>query len=79
MCHECARQSVVTPGLGQCRFCLVSLCKVHLVESLQSDAVPRYACSHRPDLPFDRQPSQRVGRPERLPRATRALRASAGA
>ena len=79
MCHECARQSVVMPGLGQCRFCLVSLCKVHLVESLKSDVVPRYACDHRPDLPFDRQPSQRVGRPERLPRATRAVRASAGA
>jgi hypothetical protein len=79
MCHECARQSVVTPGLGLCRFRLVSLCKVHLVESLQSDVVPCCACVHRPDLPFDHEPSQRVGRPERLARATRALRASAGA
>jgi hypothetical protein len=79
MCHECARRSVMAPGLGQCRFCLVSLCKAHLVESLQSGVVPRYACDHRPDLPFDRRPSHRVGRPQRLPQAARALRALAGA
>jgi hypothetical protein len=79
MCHECARQSMTTPGVGQCRFCLVSLCKDHLVESLQSDVVPRYACEHRPDLPFDRQPSQKVGRPSRVHRPSRALRAAAGA
>jgi hypothetical protein len=79
MCHECARQSIATPGLGQCRFCLVSLCKDHLVESLQSDVVPRYACDHRPELPFDREPTQKVGRPSRVRRPTRALRAYSGA
>jgi hypothetical protein len=79
MCHECARQSIATPGLGQCRFCLVSLCKDHLVESLQSDVVPQYACDHRPDLPFASQPSQSAGRGARVSRPTRALRAPAGA
>jgi hypothetical protein len=79
MCHECARQSIATSGLGQCRFCLVSLCKDHLVESGQSNVVPQYACDHRPDLPFDRQPSQRAGRGARVSRPTRALRATAGA
>ena len=79
MCHECARRSVATPGLGQCRFSLVGLCKDHLVEALRSDVVPQYACNHRPDLPFDSQPSQKVGRRARMSRPTRTLRAPAGA
>jgi hypothetical protein len=79
MCHECARRSIVTPALGQCRFCLVSLCKDHLVEAFQSDVVPRYGCNHRPDLPFDGQPSQKVGRPARVLGTTRVVRVPAGA
>jgi hypothetical protein len=79
MCHECARRSIATPGLGQCRFCLVGLCKDHLVEALRSDVVPRYACNHRPDLPFDGQPAPKVGRRARMPHPTRVLRAPAGA
>jgi hypothetical protein len=79
MCHECARRSIATLGLGLCRFCLVSLCKDHLVESLQSDVVPHYACDHRPELPFDSQPSKKIGRPAGVPQPTRALRAPAGA
>jgi hypothetical protein len=79
MCHECARHSIATPGLGQCRFCLVILCKDHLVDALHSDVVPRYACNHRPDLPFDRRPSRTAGRPARIPQPNRILRAPSGA
>jgi hypothetical protein len=79
MCHECARRSILTPGLGQCRFCLVSLCKDHLVEALRSDVVPRYACSHRPDIPFDSRPSTKVGRPTHLLRPSRCVPAPVGA
>jgi len=79
MCHECARQSIATPDLGQCRFCLVGLCKDHLVEAFRSDVVPQYACNHRPDLPFDGQPSQKVGRRARVSRPMRTQHAPAGA
>ena len=79
MCHECARQSIATPGLGQCRFCLVSLCKDHLVESLRSAVVPQYACNHRPDLPFDGRPSPKIGRRAGASRPAYVLSAPAGA
>ncbi len=51
-CHECARDGNERPALAHCRFCLVGLCKEHLVESFRSELVPRYACRHRPELPF---------------------------
>ncbi len=79
MCHECARRSIARPGLGQCRFCLVSLCKDHLVEALQSEVVPPFACNHRPERPFDSQPSHKGGRPARVSRPARVVRAAAGA
>ena len=66
MCHECARGSTEVPGLGQCRFCLVSLCKDHLVGSGQSAAVPQYGCEHHPERPFTSEESREVGRPVRL-------------
>jgi len=78
MCHECARGSIETPCLGQCRFCLVSLCKDHLVDALRPGVVPSYACGHRPELPFGRRPSRKVGRSEQVAQPARALRVAAG-
>jgi hypothetical protein len=80
-CHECARRSLATPAVGQCRFCCVGLCKDHLVESLRSDVVPQYACRHRPERPFDNGRPVKNGRPRVVGGPLRLTRAanSAGA
>ena len=51
-CHECARVGVERPALGLCRFCMVALCKEHVVASYQSAVVPQYRCEHRPERAF---------------------------
>ena len=72
ICHECARGSLDTPGLGQCRFCLVSLCKAHLVESFRPGDVPQYACDHHAERPFE------TGHPVNVRRALRVVRFAQG-
>ena len=52
LCHECARDGTSRPAVAHCRFCLVGLCKQHLVESFRSELVPQYACHHHPERPF---------------------------
>lgn len=34
-CHECARGMIEEVAVGHCRFCLVGLCKNHLVDSFR--------------------------------------------
>jgi len=48
-CHECARASIERPAVGLCRFCMVGLCKAHVVASFHSDVMPQYGCKHEPD------------------------------
>ena len=49
MCHECAMVRGLTPAVALCRFCLVGLCKPHLVDLYgRARSVPQYACHHRP-------------------------------
>jgi hypothetical protein len=50
-CHECAVTGDERAAVGLCRFCLVGLCKAHLVEAARSTAgAPQYAytCHHDP-------------------------------
>ena len=47
-CHECAMEGLETPAVAICRFCMVGLCKRHLVESFRTATAPQYACSHSP-------------------------------
>lgn len=48
-CHECLLAGTDRQAVAICKFCLVGLCKEHLVESYrQPVAVPQYACKHRP-------------------------------
>jgi hypothetical protein len=63
ICHECARRSIEAPGVGLCRYCLVSLCKDHLVESLRSRVVPQYTCDHRPECAFESADSRGISIP----------------
>lgn len=51
-CHECAREGRDQAAVGQCRFCLVGLCKPHLVESFKGATYPQYGCAHNPARPF---------------------------
>lgn len=53
-CHECAREGGTTAAVGHCRFCLVGLCKDHLVASFRGRTVPQYGCDHHPELAFPR-------------------------
>lgn len=53
LCHECARSAVQTPAVGQCRYCMVALCKPHLIESFETQNVPSFACEHHPEAPFE--------------------------
>ncbi len=55
-CHECAREGRQEPALAECRFCLVGLCKPHLVASFESAIIPQYACDHHPERPFATAP-----------------------
>jgi hypothetical protein len=52
LCHECARLATEQRAVGQCRFCLVGLCKAHLVESFSTAVSPQYGCSHEPEHAF---------------------------
>ena len=56
LCHECARDGTSRSAVGHCRFCLVALCKQHLVESFRSELVPQYGCQHHPERPFASAP-----------------------
>jgi len=51
-CHECARDGRDEFAVAQCRFCLVGLCKRHLVESFKGTTYPQYGCTHNPQQPF---------------------------
>jgi hypothetical protein len=72
-CHECARGLVEEVAIGQCRFCLVGLCKDHLVDSFRGAVVPCYGCEHRPELAYADRPDPHGGR------GTRVLASPAGA
>ena len=54
ICHECARDAAERPAVAVCRFCMVGLCKQHLVE-LYRDArtFPQLTCHHQPGAPFE--------------------------
>jgi hypothetical protein len=39
-CHECARGMIEEVAVGQCSFCLVGLCKNHLVDSFRGGRRP---------------------------------------
>jgi hypothetical protein len=65
-CHECARGMIREVAVGQCRFCLVGLCKNHLVDSFRGAVVPRYACEHRPELAYADHPDPHEGRGSRV-------------
>jgi hypothetical protein len=64
LCHECARTALEAPSVGQCRVCLVGLCKEHLVAALHSTVVPQYGCDHYPERPFA-EPDRSPGSPQR--------------
>jgi len=55
LCHECGRVGRQRPAVAQCRFCLVGLCKPHLVAAREEAPVPQYACRHHPERPFNQQ------------------------
>lgn len=78
ICHECAARDAEQPAVALCRFCMVALCKPHLVE-LYGDAhtFPQFACRHQPARPFEvdqsgqpglrapsRQPAHTIRRPQ---------------
>ena len=50
-CHECTIDGVEAPAVAICRFCMVGLCKHHLVESFRGTTIPQYSCNHRPAAP----------------------------
>lgn len=60
-CHECARGLVDEAAVGHCRFCLVGLCKDHLVSSFRPAVVPQYTCEHHPDLHYADRPNEQAG------------------
>lgn len=62
ICHECAREGLTVTATSQCRFCLVGLCKDHLVASLHGAAVPQYSCEHHPEQAFA-SPAQESAQP----------------
>ncbi len=72
ICHECARQSIQAPAVGQCRFCLVGLCKEHLVEAYRSRVIPQYACDHGPERAFHDGHRSEIGHPREIERPARA-------
>ena len=45
LCDECARDGTGQPAVAYCRFCLVGLCKRHLVESFHSGLAPSMGAS----------------------------------
>ena len=51
LCHECGIAGVERTAVGLCRFCLVGLCKEHLVDAYHPALFPQYACSHHPGRP----------------------------
>ena len=53
ICHECARDGLTAAAIGHCRFCLVGLCKDHLVASFHGATVPQYGCPHHPERAFE--------------------------
>ena len=58
LCHECCGNGLETPAVGLCRFCLIALCKAHLVALYQQPAtVPQLRCSHTPARAFPAQPA----------------------
>ena len=49
ICHECSREGAERAAVAVCKFCMVGLCKPHLVESYkQPPAAPQYSCRHQP-------------------------------
>jgi len=59
-CHECARDGLMTAAISHCRFCLVGLCKDHLVASFHGETIPQYGCEHHPELAFTPRPREAV-------------------
>jgi len=56
LCHECLMAGGREPAVGLCRFCLVGLCKPHLVELFRlAPSAPQYACRHTPSEPATRR------------------------
>ena len=54
LCHECAREDGQEPAVAACRFCLIGLCKCHLVATFATVLGAQYACDHHPERPFPR-------------------------
>ena len=76
ICHEClmnGRNQESATAL--CKFCLVALCKKHLLE-LYGDppTVPQYACRHRPAMaPGEMSAAHRATNPRPAPAPTPSL------
>jgi hypothetical protein len=73
ICHECAAAAAEQPAVALCRFCLVALCKPHLVE-LYRDAhtFPQFACRHQPARPFEVDQSGQPGHRAPTPQLARS-------
>jgi hypothetical protein len=52
-CHECLTSGADRQAVAVCKFCMVGLCKQHLVESFRAPGgvAPQYACKHQPASP----------------------------
>ena len=42
-------------AIGLCRFCLVGVCKAHLVAAFKDPPIPQYGCDHRQSDPLARR------------------------
>jgi hypothetical protein len=51
-CHEGARAARDVAAVGACRFCLVGLCRDHLIAPFKGATVPQHGCEHHPERAF---------------------------
>ena len=69
ICHECARATAEQPAVALCQFCMVGLCKEHLVDLYRSaHAFPQFSCRHQPARPFDADEPEEPGARAPIPR-----------
>jgi hypothetical protein len=62
LCHECALAGTPRPAVGLCRFCLVAVCKAHLLEIFaRATTMPQDTCHHLPGEAVDRTSAARLG------------------
>lgn len=70
VCHECLMSGRAAEwATALCKFCLVALCKTHLVELYRDPpTVPQYSCRHRPSLaPGGKPAAHRAANPRPAP------------